>query len=329
MMDNKSFSFRSTGIRVLEDEISALQGIRQYIDTDAFDEACRILLSCKGKVIVTGMGKSGHIASKIAATMASTGTPSFFVHPGEASHGDLGMISKGDVVIAISNSGESTEILTIIPIIKRRGIKLICITGNEGSTMAKESDIHLCIHVEREACPLNLAPTSSTTATLAMGDALAIALLEAKGFTKEDFAMSHPGGALGRKLLLRNRDIMRTGDQLPTVSIHASVMDALFSITEKGLGMTAVTRDDGTLFGVFTDGDLRRLLDRNSGKDLHSVTIGSVTREGGITMKENELVAKAVNIMQERKFNGLIVTDGENRPIGAFNMHDVLQAGAV
>ena len=313
MMDNKSFSFRSTGIRVLEDEISALQGIRQYIDTDAFDEACRILLSCKGKVIVTGMGKSGHIASKIAATI----------------HGDLGMISKGDVVIAISNSGESTEILTIIPIIKRRGIKLICITGNEGSTMAKESDIHLCIHVEREACPLNLAPTSSTTATLAMGDALAIALLEAKGFTKEDFAMSHPGGALGRKLLLRNRDIMRTGDQLPTVSIHASVMDALFSITEKGLGMTAVTRDDGTLFGVFTDGDLRRLLDRNSGKDLHSVTIGSVTREGGITMKENELVAKAVNIMQERKINGLIVTDGENRPIGAFNMHDVLQAGAV
>ena len=183
--------------------------------------------------------------------------------------------------------------------------------------------------MEREACPLNLAPTSSTTATLAMGDALAIALLEAKGFTKEDFAMSHPGGALGRKLLLRNRDIMRTGDQLPTVSIHASVMDALFSITEKGLGMTAVTRDDGTLFGVFTDGDLRRLLDRNSGKDLHSVTIGSVTREGGITMKENELVAKAVNIMQERKINGLIVTDGENRPIGAFNMHDVLQAGAV
>ena len=191
MMDNKSFSFRSTGIRVLEDEISALQGIRQYIDTDAFDEACRILLSCKGKVIVTGMGKSGHIASKIAATMASTGTPSFFVHPGEASHGDLGMISKGDVVIAISNSGESTEILTIIPIIKRRGIKLICITGNEGSTMAKESDIHLCIHVEREACPLNLAPTSSTTATLAMGDALAIALLEAKGFTKEDIMMNN------------------------------------------------------------------------------------------------------------------------------------------
>ena len=317
--------------QVFDIEIAGLEKTRDSVG-DAFVKAVEMILDCAargGILVVSGVGKNLHIAEKMSAIFSSTGTRSIVLNPVQAMHGDLGMVSAKDILLALSFSGESSEVNNLIPAIRRHGLKVISMTGRPDSTLATLSDVHVEIPCGKEACPFGMAPTNSVTATLAMGDALAIALLEAKGFTREDFAMSHPGGALGRKLLLRNRDIMRTGDQLPSVSIHASVMDALFSITEKGLGMTAVTRDDGTLFGVFTDGDLRRLLDRNSREDLHTVTIGSVTREGGITMRENELVAKAVNIMQEKKINGLIVTDSENRPIGAFNMHDVLQAGAV
>ncbi len=313
-----------TGLRVLHEEIEALKQIEPYILDKSFSDACDAILAVKGKVIVTGMGKSGHIASKIAATMASTGTPAFFIHPGEAAHGDLGMISNEDLVIAISNSGESSEILTLVPVFKRLGIKLICITGNNSSTMAKEADIHLCIHVKQEACPLNLAPTSSTTATLVMGDALAIALLEAKGFTANDFAMSHPGGALGRKLLLRNKAIMHTGSDLPVVNFNVSIKDALFEMTSKGLGMTGVVDDFGIVCGVFTDGDLRRLLDKNF--NIES-PVGDVVRKGCITVSADLLAAKSLEIMQKHRINGLLVVDDSNHLIGAFNMHDLLRAG--
>jgi arabinose-5-phosphate isomerase len=325
-MDNmdKNFNFSETGVRVLHEEIDALQSIEPYIRDTSFAAACEAILNVKGKVIVTGMGKSGHIGSKMAATFASTGTPSFFVHPGEAAHGDLGMIGQDDLVIAISNSGESAEIITLIPVLKRLDITLICITGNESSTMAKESDIHLCIHVAQEACPLNLAPTSSTTTTLVMGDALAIALLEAKGFSAKDFAMSHPGGALGRKLLLRNSKIMHTGDDLPVVSKETSVKEALVEMTSKGLGTVAVVNDDGTVFGIFTDGDLRRVLD----KDLSiNLPISQVIKVGCITVPEDMLAAKSLEIMQSYHINSLLVTDKSNRLIGAFNMHDLLTAG--
>ncbi len=318
------FDFSETGLRVLHEEIAALQAIEPYIKDKSFSAACEAILQVNGKVIVTGMGKSGHIASKIAATMASTGTPAFFVHPGEAAHGDLGMIGQDDLVIAISNSGESSEIITLIPVLKRLDITLICMTGNPSSTMAKESDIHLCIHVAQEACPLNLAPTSSTTTSLVMGDALAIALLEAKGFTANDFAMSHPGGALGRRLLLRNSSIMHTGDNIPVVTKQTPIKRALVEMSSKGLGMVAVVNDDGTVYGLFTDGDLRRILDRELSVHL---PIGDVIREGCITVSENMLAAKSLEIMQSYKINGLLVVDETNHLIGAFNMHDLLVAG--
>ena len=313
-----------TGLRVLNEEIEALKQIEPYIKDQSFSDACKAILDTRGKIIVTGMGKSGHIASKIAATMASTGTPSFFIHPGEAAHGDLGMVTSDDLVIAISNSGESSEILTLVPVFRRLGIKLICITGNSNSTMARESDIHLCIHVSQEACPLNLAPTSSTTATLVMGDALAIALLEARGFTASDFALSHPGGALGRKLLLRNETIMHTGGELPSVRCSVPIKDALIEMTAKGLGMTAVLNDDGTVYGVFTDGDLRRLLDTDFNLDEQ---VGSVVKKGCITVTSKLLAAKSLEIMQSNRINGLLVVDDSNRLVGAFNMHDLLRAG--
>ncbi|MGL4206852.1 MAG: KpsF/GutQ family sugar-phosphate isomerase [Aeromonadaceae bacterium] len=320
------FDYCQSAFRVLDIEIAALQGLREFINDD-FVHACQSLLACQGKVVVMGMGKSGHIARKIAATLASTGTPAFFVHPGEASHGDLGMLSPQDVVIAISNSGESNEILALLPVIKRWGNPLICMTGNPHSTMARESSVHLCIQTPQEACPLGLAPTSSTTATLVMGDALAVALLEAKGFTADDFALSHPGGALGRKLLLRNSDLMHSGELLPAVTREATISQALLEMSRKGLGMTTVLDSDGTLVGIFTDGDLRRILDQQL--DIHHTPISRVIHPGCITVPPEMLAAEAVQLMQARKINGLVVVDSDNRPVGAFNMHDVLKAGVV
>ena len=323
---SKSFDYRKVGQRVLETELAALRGLQEYMN-EQFNQACELMLHCSGKVIVMGMGKSGHIARKMAATFASTGTAAFFVHPGEASHGDLGMISAQDVVIAISNSGESSEILALLPVLKRWGNPLICMTSNPNSTMANESDIHLCIRVPEEACPLGLAPTSSTTATLVMGDALAVALLEARGFTSDDFAMSHPGGALGRKLLLRTADLMHTGELLPQVTRQASIRDALLEVSDKGLGMTTILNADGTLAGLFTDGDLRRILDQRI--DIHQTAIEAVMKSGCITVGPEMLAAEAVQLMQTKKINGLVVVDKQNRPVGAFNMHDVLKAGVV
>jgi arabinose-5-phosphate isomerase len=321
-----NFDFRQSAQRVLRLELQAIEGLYQTLD-EQFTQACQLLFSCQGKVVVIGMGKSGHIGRKMAASFASTGTPAFFVHPGEASHGDLGMISSNDIVIAISNSGESNEILAVLPVIKRWGIPLICMTSRPKSTMAKEADIHLCLHVEQEACPLGLAPTSSTTATLVLGDALAVSLLEARGFTPDDFAMSHPGGALGRKLLLRNADIMHQGELLPTVSDKATVSEALLEMSRKGLGMTAILDTQGTLAGIFTDGDLRRILDQQL--DIHTTPITKVMTANCITVPAEMLVAQSVKLMQERKINALIVLDKQRCPVGAFNMHDVLKAGVV
>lgn len=322
----KLFDYRRAGQRVLAIEIAALQGLQAFID-ESFVRACEMMLHCQGKIVVMGMGQSGHIARKMAATFASTGTPSFFVHPGEASHGDLGMVSSQDVVIAISNSGESDEIIALLPVLKRWGNALICITGNPDSTMGREASVHLCIRVPSEACPLGLAPTSSTTATLVMGDALAVALLEARGFTADDFALSHPGGALGRKLLLRTSDLMHSGDELPVVPCHATVRDALLEVSQKGLGMTTIVNQDGTLAGLFTDGDLRRILDQRI--DIHQTRIDAVMKRGCVTVYAEMLAAEAVQLMQQRKINGLVVIDKQQKPVGAFNMHDVLKAGVV
>ncbi|MDO2948205.1 KpsF/GutQ family sugar-phosphate isomerase [Aeromonas simiae] len=318
--------FCRSASQVLEIEQQAIAGLHQYLN-EAFDRACEMILHCGGKIVVTGMGKSGHVGSKIAATLASTGTPAFFLHPGEASHGDLGMISEGDLIIAISNSGESDEILALLPVLKRRGIPLISMTGKPESTMAREANVHLCIRVEREACPLGLAPTSSTTATLVMGDALAVALLEARGFTADDFALSHPGGALGKRLLLRVSDIMHAGDALPLVSHEASISEALLEVSRKGLGMTGIVAADGTLAGIFTDGDLRRILDLQV--DIHHTSISQVMTANGITVGPEMMAAEAVKLMETRKINGLLVVDAQRRPLGAFNMHDLLRARVI
>lgn len=318
--------FRTRAAEVIQIEAAAVAQLQQYLDAD-FNHACQMIFDSKGKTIVTGMGKSGHIGNKIAATLASTGTPAFFVHPGEASHGDLGMLSTDDVVIAISNSGETVEVLTIMPVIKRLGIKLIAMTGNAQSTLAKLADAHLCVKVEQEACPLGLAPTASTTATLVMGDALAVALLDARGFSADDFALSHPGGSLGRKLLLRLADIMHTDDQVPRVLEQATIKDALLEISQKGLGMTAIIDANGIMAGIFTDGDLRRILDQRY--DIHSSTIAQVMTKHCITAKADMLAAEALQIMQQKKINGLIITDEQNKPIGAMNMHDLLRAGVL
>ncbi|OEE51880.1 D-arabinose 5-phosphate isomerase [Enterovibrio norvegicus] len=319
------FDFRQAGTTVLKTELDAITQLEQYINDD-FVKACQLILSASGKVVVMGMGKSGHIGNKIAATFASTGTPSFFVHPGEASHGDLGMIEKGDVVLAISNSGEASEILTLLPVVKRRGIALISMTGNPASTMARLAQVNLCIKVPKEACPIGLAPTSSTTATLVMGDALAVALMQAKGFTADDFALSHPGGALGRKLLLRISDVMHAGDNLPTVLVTATIRDALLEVSAKGLGMTAVIDDKGALCGIFTDGDLRRLLDQRL--DLHETCIGDVMGENPPCVDEDLLAAEGLKLMEEKKINGLLVTR-QGILVGALNMHDLLKAGVM
>lgn len=312
--------------RTLEIEAAAVAKLAARID-DGFLRAVETLLSCNGRVVVSGMGKSGHIGGKIAATLASTGTPSFFMHPAEASHGDLGMITEQDVVIALSNSGESAEIAAIVPLIKRRGAKLISMTGNPASTLALASDIHLDASVEHEACPLNLAPTASTTAALALGDALAVATLHARGFSAEDFARTHPGGALGRRLLVHVHDLMHQGDALPVVHESASLKDALLEMTRKGLGMTAVVDHDEKLVGVFTDGDLRRLLDQDV--DVRSAMIAGVMHLNPYTVAASHLAVEAVRLMQEHKVNGLLALDDDGRLVGALNMHDLLRAGVV
>ncbi len=311
--------------RVLELEARALTELVDGIGAD-FSRACEQVLACPGRVIVTGMGKSGHIARKIAATLASTGTPSFFVHPGEASHGDLGMITRDDLVLALSNSGETRELMAIMPVIKRKGTPLLSMTGRPESSLAELSDVHLNVAVREEACSLNLAPTSSTTAALAMGDALAVALLEARGFTQEDFALSHPGGTLGRRLLLKVDDVMHTDEQLPVVDTEVTLADALLEVTRKGMGMTAVVDEQGQLAGIFTDGDLRRALDQ--AVDVRNTPITEVMTRDPVVMEPGHLAAEALQIMEERKINGLLVLD-DRRPVGALNMHDLLRAGVV
>jgi arabinose-5-phosphate isomerase len=312
--------------RTLEIEAEAVSALQARLD-DSMVRAVDILLACKGRVVVTGMGKSGHVGNKIAATLASTGTPSFFMHPAEASHGDLGMITGQDVVLALSNSGESPELIAILPLIKRRGAKLITMTGRPQSTMAREADIHLDAAVAQEACPHNLAPTASTTAALALGDALAVAALYARGFTAEDFARTHPGGALGRRLLIHVRDVMHTGDALPVVNVDTPFKEALLEMTRKKLGMTAVVDASGSLVGVFTDGDLRRCLDRDL--DIAKTRIESVMTRAPKTISEDALAAEAALFMQERQINGLLALDAAGRLTGAFNMHDLLRAGVV
>ncbi len=315
---------RNLALAVLNDEAEAVRNLARRID-DSFLEACRCILECKGRVIVTGMGKSGHIGSKLAATLASTGTPAFFVHPGEASHGDLGMITREDVVIALSNSGETDEIITILPLIRRLGVPLIAMTGNPGSRLGADATVHLDVSVEREACPLGLAPTSSTTAALAMGDALAIAVLDARGFTANDFARSHPGGRLGRRLLVHVADIMHTGDAIPRITPEAPLKDALFEITRKGLGLVIVAGADDRIQGVFTDGDLRRTLD--AGHSLDGLTIGEAMTTGGHTAQPDWLAVEALETMESRRINALPVTDADQRLVGVINMHDLLRAG--
>ncbi len=312
--------------RTIRLELEAVEDLLQRIDGD-FIRACELILSSKGRVVVVGMGKSGHIGNKIAATLASTGTTAFFVHPAEASHGDMGMITRDDVVLALSNSGSTAEIVTLLPLIKRLGITLIAMTGNPDSPLAKAAEVHLDARVSQEACPLNLAPTSSTTVSLVLGDALAIALLEARGFTAEDFAFSHPGGALGRRLLLKVENVMHAGDSLPTVQRGTALRDALLEMTEKGLGMTVVTNGDGGLAGIFTDGDLRRALDR--GVDVRQAIIDEVMTVHGKTARADMLAAEALKIMEDHKISSLVVVDDNEQPVGALNMHDLLRAGVM
>jgi arabinose-5-phosphate isomerase len=314
------------GLLALETEIAGLQAQLPRLGVE-FARACRICLDCRGRVVVTGMGKSGHVAGKIAATLASTGTPSFFVHPAEASHGDIGMITRDDAVLALSNSGETDEILTIVPVIKRLGAPLIAFTGNAGSTLARVASVHLDIGVPAEACPLNLAPTASTTAALAVGDALAVALLKARGFTEEDFARSHPAGTLGRRLLLHVRDVMRTGTDIPRVRADTPLAEGLMEVSRKGLGMTAVVDDDDRLVGVFTDGDLRRALDR--AEDLRRTRMDAVMTRQAKTIGAGELAAAAMLLMEKHRITALVVVTEDAQVVGALNVHDLMRAGVV
>ncbi|HEY0198304.1 MAG TPA: KpsF/GutQ family sugar-phosphate isomerase [Rhodanobacter sp.] len=293
-----------------------------------FVQACRLILDCKGRVVVSGMGKSGHVARKIAATLASTGTPAFFVHPGEASHGDLGMILPQDIVLALSYSGETDELLFILPMIKRQGIPLIAITGKPNSSLATQADVHLDGSITNEACPLGLAPTTSTTVALVLGDALAVALLEARGFTSDDFARSHPAGSLGRRLLLRISDVMHAGDDVPRVPPDANVTAALVEMTRKHLGMTAVVDANRQLIGVFTDGDLRRALD-DEGVDLRNATVAELMTRGPKTISADKLAAEAAQLMEKHQIHALLVVDDEQRVVGALNIHDLLRARVV
>ncbi|MBV1908521.1 MAG: KpsF/GutQ family sugar-phosphate isomerase [Kangiellaceae bacterium] len=319
-------NFISRGQAVIRIEQLAIESLVERID-HLFSKACELMLACEGRIVVIGMGKSGHIANKIAATLASTGTPAFFVHPGEASHGDLGMITVKDVVIALSNSGETNEITSILPVIKRLGVPLISMTGSKDSTLAKFADVNLDTSVEKEACPLNLAPTASTTTALVMGDALAVTLLEARGFTENDFALSHPGGSLGRRLLLRVEDIMHKNQDVPKVTQSTSVSDALLEMTNKRLGMTCVVDTKDSLIGIFTDGDLRRALAENI--NLNTTEISEVMTLNGKTIEAGKLAAEALQVMEENAINALVITNEKNHPIGALNMYDLLKAGVV
>lgn len=312
--------------RVLEIEARALDGMRARLDR-SFAKACGLCLQTKGRVVVTGMGKSGHIGGKIAATLASTGTPAFFMHPAEASHGDLGMITPQDLLLAVSYSGETQEVVTILPLVKRMGAKLLSMTGRKESTLARAADAHLDVSVSEEACPLNLAPTASTTATLAMGDALAVALLECRGFTAEDFALSHPSGSLGKKLLLRVEDVMHTGAGIPSVAAHASLSEGLLEMSRKGLGMTGVVDGNSKLVGVFTDGDLRRALD--TGIDIRATRMDEIMHRGGIVSSPDTMAAAAVHTMEQNKITSLLVVDDAGKLIGALNVHDLFRAGVM
>jgi arabinose-5-phosphate isomerase len=311
---------------VISIEAAAVQALTQRIDEN-FLRALDIILSCDGRVIVSGMGKSGHIARKIAATMASTGTPAYFVHPAEASHGDLGMIAAKDVFIALSYSGESEELLTIVPLIKRQGAKLISLTGNPDSSLAREADVHLDGAVAKEACPLGLAPTASTTAALALGDALAVALLDAKGFGEADFARSHPGGSLGRRLLTHVRDIMRSGERIPAVGQDATLSDAVLEISRKGVGMTAIVDDARRVLGIYTDGDLRRTLERRL--DFAATPVSSVMSRQPHAISPDALAAEAVQVMEQYNISQMLVVDADNTLVGALNMHDLLHAKVI
>jgi arabinose-5-phosphate isomerase len=312
---------------VIATEAAAIRALEPRIGPE-FVEACRLIMGCAGRVVVTGMGKSGHVARKIAATLASTGTPAFFVHPGEASHGDLGMILPQDVVLALSNSGETDEVLFILPVIKRQGIPLIAITGNAHSSLADQASVHLDASIAAEACPLGLAPTASTTAALVMGDALAIALLEARGFTSEDFARSHPAGSLGRRLLLHISDVMHTGEGIPTVPPNATLTQALMEMTRKHLGMTAVIDANRRLLGVFTDGDLRRALDDDD-VDLRGATVAALMTRGPKTIGADKLAIEAAQLMEKHQIHALLVVNDEQQVVGALNIHDLLRARVV
>lgn len=325
-MNNDKQNLKQLGVAVIRTEGRSIAALEARIN-DSFVHACELMLGCKGRIVVIGMGKSGHIGNKIAATLASTGSPAFFVHPGEASHGDLGMITKNDVVLALSYSGETHELLTIIPLIKRFNVPLIGLSGNPNSSLARQSTAHLNVNVSEEACPLGLAPTSSTTASLVMGDALAVALLEARGFTKEDFALSHPGGSLGKKLLLKIDELLHIGDAIPAVPEQATISEALVEMTAKKMGMTAVMDDNDQLCGIFTDGDLRRMLE--SKHDLHNTLVSEVMSRNCTTLSLGTLAAEALQKMEEKKINALLVTDSNRQLVGALNMHDLLRAGVV
>lgn len=322
---NLDFNFSASALRTIDIEQEAVASLKDRINDD-FIAACKHILACTGRVVITGMGKSGHIGKKIAATLASTGTPAFFVHPGEASHGDMGMITKNDVVIAMSNSGETSEVTSLLPLLKRLQIPVISMTGKPGSTLATGGHCHLDISVKEEACPLNLAPTSSTTATLVMGDALAIALLEARGFTAEEFAFSHPGGSLGRRLLLKVETLMHSGDAMPRVLPSTPLAEALMVVTSKGLGMTTVIDEQGQLQGVFTDGDLRRAID--TGADIHHSQIANLMTVGGKTTNPDSLAAEALTVMEDNQINALVAMK-DGKPVGVITMHDMLKAGVI
>ncbi|MEE8236541.1 MAG: KpsF/GutQ family sugar-phosphate isomerase [Gammaproteobacteria bacterium] len=318
--------FTDQARRVLEIEARAIQDLIPRLDS-AFAQACELCLACAGRVVVTGMGKSGHVAGKIASTLASTGTPAFFVHPGEASHGDVGMITPKDLVIAVSNSGETAEIITILPLLKRSGVELITLTGKSDSTLAETATVNLDIGVDEEACPLNLSPTASTTAALAMGDALAVALLESRGFTREDFARSHPGGTLGRRLLLLVGDLMHTGEEVPKVSADTLLANGLIEMTAKGLGVTAIVDANGKLEGIYTDGDLRRSLD--AAVDVHATTMREIMTKNPKTVRPKLLAAEAVRLLEQHQITSLIVVDDETTVVGALNVHDLFRAGVM
>lgn len=319
-------ALKDLALAVIDTESRAVSELRGRID-DAFADACRLMLDCKGRVVVLGVGKSGHIGGKIAATLASTGTPAFFVHPAEASHGDLGMITRDDVVLALSNSGETEEMKHILPVLKRLGVPIVAMTGRPESTLAQHAEVHLDVSVQEEACPLGLAPTSSTTVALVMGDALAVSLLQTRGFTRDDFARSHPAGVLGRKLLLHINDIMHTGEDMPCCSPESTVSEAIVEMTRKRLGLSAVVDAELKILGVYTDGDLRRTLDRNL--DPHVTRIAEVMTQGARTIRPEALAVEAVGMMQEFRIQAVLVADDSNRLVGVLNFQDLLAAGVV